>query len=160
MTRITKPRLAFATLVLGAAGLAVGVAGLGASPKHRGATAPIVGKALAAGTMQAAAVRSKGGAMVLESVRIAPGGNLGWHTHGSPVAVVVTSGTLTVFDPSIAKCSPFTVEKGQAFIEPANHVHLARNDGSTPATLYAMYLGVPKSAKPNAPAAEPAGCNA
>jgi quercetin dioxygenase-like cupin family protein len=76
------------------------------------------------------------------------------------VAVVVTGGTLTVFDPSVAGCAPFTVSKGQSFVEPANHVHLARNDSKTPATLYVLYLGVPKSAQPNIGTAEPAGCNA
>ena len=44
-------------------------------------------------------------------------------------------------------------------MEPANHVHLARNDGKTPVTLYALYLGIPKSARANVQAAQPSGCN-
>ena len=91
---------------------------------------------------------------------MAPGGNFGWHTHGSAVAVVVTGGTLTVFDPLVANCAPFKVGKGQAFIEPANHIHLARNDGTKPVTLYATYLGVPKTSKPNIPGQQPSGCSA
>jgi quercetin dioxygenase-like cupin family protein len=98
--------------------------------------------------------------MILDSITVNPGGNFGWHTHGSPVAVVVTSGTLTVFDPSVNGCAPFKVSKGQSFFEPANHLHLARNDGTTPATLYALYLGVPKGVQPNIPGTQPAGCNA
>jgi quercetin dioxygenase-like cupin family protein len=98
--------------------------------------------------------------MVLTSIRVAPGGSFGWHEHGSPVAVVVTGGTLTVFDPAVANCTPFKVSKGQSFVEPANHVHLARNDTKTPVTLYALYLGVPKTAQANFGVSEPAGCNA
>ena len=98
--------------------------------------------------------------MVLERDHDPPGGSFGWHTHGAPVAVVVKSGTLTVFDPSVDGCKPFTVSKGKAFVEPAGHVHLARNDTKAPVTVYAMYLGLPKAQAANAPAAEPDGCNA
>jgi quercetin dioxygenase-like cupin family protein len=124
------------------------------------AGAPIIAKPLAVGTMQATTINATKGSMILDSIRIAPGGNFGWHTHGAPVAVVVTSGTLTVFDPSVDGCKPFKVSKGSSFVEPANHVHLARNDGKTPVTLYALYLGVPKQAGANVPATEPSGCNA
>jgi quercetin dioxygenase-like cupin family protein len=125
-----------------------------------GAAPAIVARGLAVGKMNATTLHAKSGSMILESLAVAPGGNFGWHTHGAPVAVVVTRGTLTVFDPKIAACKPFKVGKGAAFIEPANHVHLARNDGKVTARLYVMYLGLPKTAKPNAPATQPAGCNA
>lgn len=125
------------------------------------AAAPlIVAKPVAVGTMKATTIHAQTGSMILDSIKIAPGGNFGWHTHGAPVAVVVTGGTLTVFDPSVRACAPFKVSKGQSFVEPANHVHLARNDGKKPVTLYAMYLGVPKPAAANVPAAKPAGCSA
>jgi quercetin dioxygenase-like cupin family protein len=122
---------------------------------------PIFAQPRAVGTIKTPmTLQVKPGAMVLDTITIQPGGNFGWHTHGSPVAVVITSGTLTVFDPSVANCSAFKVSKGMSFIEPANHVHLARNDTSRPVTLYAMYLGVPKGIQPNHPATEPAGCSA
>jgi quercetin dioxygenase-like cupin family protein len=131
-----------------------------AGPSGAAARQPIVAKALAAGTMNATLVHATTGAMVLDQITIAPGGNFGWHTHGSPVAVVVTSGTLTVFDPAVGKCAPFKVSKGQSFVEPANHIHLARNDTTKSVTLYAMYLGIPKNAGANVPAKQPAGCAA
>jgi quercetin dioxygenase-like cupin family protein len=121
---------------------------------------PIIAKPLAVGTMQATTINATKGSMILESIKIAPGGTFGWHTHGAPVAVVVTSGTLTVFDPKVNSCAPFKVSKGSSFVEPANHVHLARNDGKTPVTLYALYLGIPKSAGANVQAVQPSGCNA
>jgi quercetin dioxygenase-like cupin family protein len=137
-----------------AAALVAAATSLGAGPA-------VFAQPVAVGTIASPiTVKVKRGPMVVTSIRVAPGGSFGWHTHGGAVAVVVTGGTLTVFDPSIDGCRPFTVSKGQAFVEPANHVHLARNDGTKPATLYATYLGIPSGARPNAPAAEPASCNA
>ena len=72
----------------------------------------------------------------------------------------MTGGTLTVLDPTVASCRPFNVSKGQSFGEPANHVHLARNDTKARVTLYAMYLGVSNPAKATFAVATPAGCNA
>jgi quercetin dioxygenase-like cupin family protein len=124
------------------------------------AAPPIFAQPVAVGKMQATTIHAQRGSMILESIKIAPGGNFGWHTHGAPVAVVVTHGTLTVFDPTVEGCAPFKVSKGQSFVEPANHIHLARNDGTTAVTLYALYLGIPKPAAANVPATEPAGCSA
>ena len=132
-----------------------------AAPSFAGSGgAPIVASPLAVGKMTATTIHATTGSMILESIKIAPGGSFGWHTHGSAVAVVVTGGTLTVFDPSVTSCKPFKVSKGQSFVEPANHVHLARNDGTTKVTLYAMYLGVSNPAKANVAQTSPAGCNA
>ena len=122
-----------------------------AAPSQAGAPL-ILAQPVAVGTMKATTIHAQTGSMILESIKIKPGGNFGWHTHGAPVAVVVTRGTLTVFDP--------TVSKGQSFVEPANHVHLARNDGTKTVTLYALYLGVAKPAAANVAATEPAGCSA
>ena len=72
--------------------------------------------------------------------------------------IAVTGGTLTVFDPSVAGCAPFRVSKGQSFVEPADHVHLARNDGKTRVTLYALYMGVGKPSAANVAAERPTGC--
>ena len=125
------------------------------------ATAPLIlAQPVAVGKMKATTIHAQTGSMILDSIKIKPGGNFGWHTHGAPVAVVVTGGTLTVFDPTVGACAPFKVSKGQSFVEPANHVHLARNDGTKPVTLYAMFLGVPKPSLGQVPAPQPAGCNA
>ena len=121
---------------------------------------PIIAKALAVGQMQATTIHATSGQMILETYTLKPGGSFGWHAHGAPVAVVVTRGTLTVFDPSVNACAPFKVGKGQSFVEPANHIHLARNDGKTPALVYALYLGVAKVADVVHDESAPAGCNA
>jgi quercetin dioxygenase-like cupin family protein len=147
-------------LTLGLAATAV-AASLTLAAAATGAEAPIFAKAMAFGSIHSPqTLHVKPGAMIVDSITIAPGGDFGWHTHGSPVAVVVTGGTLTVFDPSVNGCAPFRVSKGQAFIEPANHLHLARNDGKVPVTLYATYLGLPKGALANHPGTQPYSCNA
>jgi len=120
----------------------------------------VVGKPLAKGTMQATTINGQAGSMIFEKITITAGGSFGWHTHAAPVAVVVAAGTLTVFDPMVNACAPFKVAKGASFVEPANHVHLARNDGKKPVVVYVVYLGVPKHTAPDAAATKPAGCNA
>ena len=127
-----------------------------------GGGAPIVAKPLAVGKISATTVHVSSGSVILDSIRVAPGGSFGWHRHGIgfAVEVVVTGGTLTVFDPTVGKCKPFKVSKGQSFVEPANHIHLARNDGKAPVTLYALYLGLPKIESPNIAETAPAGCKA
>src|ERR671929_242577 len=130
--------------------IATAVAALVAAAAAVAAKPPIFAQARAVGTIASPmSLHVKPGAMVLDTITIQPGGNFGWHTHGSAVAVVITSGTLTGFDPTVSGCTPFKVSKGQSFIEPANHVHLARNDTGRPVTLYAMYLGIPKGAQAN-----------
>ena len=126
----------------------------------RRAAAPIVATAIAVGKMQATTIQAQTGTTILESYRVAPGGSFGWHVHGAPVAVVVASGTLTVFDPAVGNCEPFKVSKGMSFVEPANHIHLARNDGKTPALVYALYLGLAKPGDVVQAKSAPAGCNA
>jgi quercetin dioxygenase-like cupin family protein len=136
------------------------VCALATAAPSLGGDPPIVAKALAVGKMKATTIHATAGSMVLDAITIKPGGSFGWHTHSSPVAVVVTGGTLTVFDPSVANCAPFKVSKGQSFVEPANHLHLARNEGNRGVTLYALYLGVPKGHAANVRAQAPASCNA
>src|SRR5690348_7208371 len=105
------------------------VAALVAAAAAIAAKPPIFAQPRAVGTIGAPmTLKVKPGAMVLDTITIQPGGNFGWHTHGAAVAVVITGGTLTVFDPTVGGCTPFRVSKGMSFIEPANHVHLARND--------------------------------
>jgi quercetin dioxygenase-like cupin family protein len=174
MIHVIRIRLVAAVAVVALGGIASGAAadrgyqpfvtdfphGVAAGAS-RGAELPIAAKPMAFGTIRTPmTLHVKPGAMIVESFTVAPGGNFGWHVHGSPVAVVVASGTLTVFDPTIDHCTPFKVSKGEAFIEPANHLHLARNDGAKPATVYATYLGVPKRASANKPGQPPAGCDA
>jgi hypothetical protein len=71
---------------------------------------------------------------------------------------MVTAGTLTLYDSADAACSPQRVPAGHGFVEAPNRVHLARNEGTKPATLYVTYLGLPKGKPPDQPAAKPSQC--
>lgn len=71
-----------------------------------------------------------------------PHTTFGWHSHRTPIVVAVIAGTLTLYDSSGPKCTPTRYHAGQGFIEPANHIHLARNEGDTKAIVYATYIGV------------------
>jgi quercetin dioxygenase-like cupin family protein len=98
--------------------------------------------------------------VIVVKVKVPPGGSFGWHSHPSAVAVAITSGTLTLYDAAYPNCGPKRFSRAQGFVEPRNHVHLARNEGTTPVTLYATYLGVPHGGNPNVPASAPANCPA
>jgi quercetin dioxygenase-like cupin family protein len=98
--------------------------------------------------------------VIVVKVKVPPGGSFGWHSHPSAVAVAITSGTLTLYDSGDPSCSPKRFSRGQGFVEEPNHVHLARNEGTTPVTLYATYLGVPHGGQPNVAASRPANCPA
>jgi quercetin dioxygenase-like cupin family protein len=98
--------------------------------------------------------------LMVVKVKVRPGGSFGWHSHPSAVAVAITSGTLTLYDSTYPNCMAKRFSRGQGFVEPRNHVHLARNEGTKPVTLYATYLGVPHGGNPNVPAKRPANCRA
>jgi quercetin dioxygenase-like cupin family protein len=85
--------------------------------------------------------------------------DFGWHSHPAAAAVIVAKGTLTVYDSGDPSCSPHPYSAGQGFIEPANRVHRARNEGKQPVVLYVTYLGLPSGAKSYVPAAKPANCS-
>lgn len=93
--------------------------------------------------------------VAVDMLTVAAGGQSGWHAHPAPIFVTVLTGTIQWFDGGDPLCSSRTYTAGQAFIEPAYRVHLARNPGSTTATFTAVRLaptGVPvrvDEAKPN-----------
>jgi quercetin dioxygenase-like cupin family protein len=101
---------------------------------------------------------SKPGDLLFAQVKIEPGGDFGWHYHRSAVVVAVVAGTLTLYDSSDPNCSPQHVKAGQGFVEQANHVHLARNDGTTPVRVLVAYLGAPHGKPTDVPAAQPKQC--
>lgn len=70
---------------------------------------------------------------------IEPGGVFGWHQHGGPVLVVVAEGTLSYYSDEPG-CQAKVYEAGSALIDPGDHTHNARNEGSTDLVLYATFL--------------------
>lgn len=96
------------------------------------------------------------GQTVVQQIQLAAGGHTGWHTHQGPVVVVVKSGTIT-FVEGHGGCESRTYTAGQSFVDPGQgSVHMARNDGSTTAELWATYFDVPADGSPRIDAAAPA----
>src|SRR6516162_514678 len=90
---------------------------------------------------------------------IAPGGSTGWHSHPGPAFIVVASGTLTVYDGTDPACTPHQYGPGSGFFDPGfGHVHIARNEGSTPVTVVQTYLNVPPGGSPRIDEPAPGNC--
>jgi quercetin dioxygenase-like cupin family protein len=63
---------------------------------------------------------------------VEPGGTFGWHRHGGPVWVIVTSGTLSIYNGDDPTCTPQLYGEGSAFLDPGDHTHLGKNETDTP----------------------------
>jgi quercetin dioxygenase-like cupin family protein len=83
------------------------------------------------------------------------GGHSGWHAHPGPAVVIVKSGELTI--QQARDCSSTTYTAGQVAVEPAGHVHIARNTGTTTLELWITFLDVPVGAPTRIDAPDP-GC--
>jgi quercetin dioxygenase-like cupin family protein len=141
-----KPRIvALTTGALLATATAVAL-GAGPSPS-------ITGSMLGTGALivpSSTTVRlSRSNGFVMESANVPPGATFGWHYHRTPIVVAITAGTLTLYDSSGTKCTPHRYGPEQGFVEPARHIHMARNEGTTTVSLYATYIGVPPSLRAN-----------
>jgi quercetin dioxygenase-like cupin family protein len=136
-------------------------AGLGTSAAALGSTHPkITEKIVAAGGVaQPYAIDvAKPADVVVAKATVPAGASFGWHSHRSAVAVVVQSGTLTLYDSADARCTPQRVPAGRGFVEQPNHVHLARNETRHTVTVLVTYLGLEHGVDPDVPASAPGNC--
>jgi quercetin dioxygenase-like cupin family protein len=95
------------------------------------------------------------GDAAIVQVTQAVGGHSGWHAHPGPAIVIVKSGELTI--DQAKDCSSRTYTTGKVAVEPAGHVHRARNTGTTTLELWITFLDVPVGANPRIDAPDP-GC--
>ena len=96
---------------------------------------------------------------VVLTTTIAPGGSTGWHSHPGPAFIVVTQGTITLYDGNDPTCTPHRYGPGTGFFDPGfGHVHLARNEGTTPVTEVVTYLNVPPGGSPRIDEPAPGNC--
>ena len=99
------------------------------------------------------------GEAVAQRITIAPGGTTGWHSHPGPAIAVITAGTLTLYDGMDASCQGRAYGVAQGFVDPGRgHVHIARNEGTTPVEVMVTYLEVPTDGSPRVDAADPGNC--
>lgn len=89
-----------------------------------------------------------------------PGGSTGWHSHPGPAFIVVTQGTLTVYDGNDPTCTPHRYSAGTGFLDPGfGHVHIARNESATQTvTVVQTYLNVPPGGSPRIDEPAPGNC--
>ena len=94
----------------------------------------------------------------INEVTVQPGGTLGWHSHPGPSFVVVKSGTATAYQGDDPTCTPRVIPAGSSLFEPANTVHIVRNEGSTPLVNVVVQI-VPLGAPRRIDQADPGNCN-
>ncbi len=88
---------------------------------------------------------------------LTPGGTTGWHQHGGPIWVVIASGTLTLYDGDDPSCTGVVYPPGSAFLDPGNHTHLARNEGSENVVVYVTFM-LPEGGVPRIDVPAPGNC--
>ncbi len=81
----------------------------------------------------------------VQYTRIAPGGDVGWHSHPGPVFVLITAGTATEYEADDPTLSPILHPAGAGFVDEVGNVHILRNEGNTDVELIAFFL-VPRGA--------------
>jgi hypothetical protein len=90
-----------------------------------------------------------------------PGGSTGWHTHPGPSFVIVTEGSVTVYDGDDPACTPHVYTAGTAndsFVDAGGgHVHIIRNETGAVAKTVAVQL-IPSGAVRRQDAADPGNC--
>ncbi len=90
-----------------------------------------------------ARVRTRGASdTYVQYTAIAPGGDVGWHSHPGIVFVLVVSGTATHVDEDF---TPTDFPAGSGFVEEPGNVHNLVNEGDTDLELVVFFL-LPKGA--------------
>lgn len=88
-----------------------------------------------------AKIKTKGVSDVhVTQVTIQPGGTFGWHSHPGPSFVIVKSGTATFYMGDDPTCAPHVLPAGSTFFEPAEDVHIPRNEGSEPLVMVVVQV--------------------
>jgi len=93
----------------------------------------------------------------VSEIKIAPGGNFGWHSHPGPSFVIVKSGTSTFYDGDDPDCTPQRHPAGTAYVDPGGETHIARNEGTDELVLYVTRV-VPEGATPRIDEPNPGNC--
>lgn len=88
----------------------------------------------------------------------AVGGHTGWHTHPGHSLIIVTAGSLAVYESDDPTCTPRVYTVGMGFVDPGGgHVHFIRNEGSVEARTIAVQV-IPAGAVRRIDAPAPAAC--
>jgi quercetin dioxygenase-like cupin family protein len=107
-------------------------------------------------------IRTKGSSdLYVQDNTFQPGGSTGWHTHPGPSFVIVTAGTVTVYDGDDATCTPHVYTAGtsdNSFVDiGGGDVHLIRNETGAVAKTMAVQL-IPQGADRRVDVPDPGHC--
>lgn len=87
-----------------------------------------------------------------------PGGSTGWHTHPGHSLIIVTEGSVMVYDGDDLSCEARKYTVGMGFVDPGGkHVHLIRNEDVVNARTVAVQL-IPAGAMRRIDADAPDAC--
>lgn len=154
-------RRSLLALVTGSVGLAAAtaLAVSGAGAVASSGPAGTTGSILATGQLATplAILRPGPTTVTLVTLQIAPGGNIGWHSHKGGSLTTVTGGTATVYEDDGGTCRVHRYVKGSSFLETPDHVHVVRNEGRQRLTMQALLMS-PKGAKASTERPAPVDC--
>ena len=88
---------------------------------------------------------------------IVPGGVFGWHQHGGPLWATVVSGNLTVYHGDDLTCTGEVYPAGSVFMDPGNHTHNARNEGTENLVVIVTFM-LPDGGAPRVDVPSPGNC--
>ena len=137
----------FSRLVFFGALVLVLAAGLALATQSIGVTQVIVANALYEGVNVAARTPPDGvdtgwkatlkitgsSDIFVNSNTAVPGANGGWHSHPGLSIVSVTQGAVWNYHAEDPNCTPTVITAGHGFVEPGNHIHILRNEGTVDA---------------------------
>jgi quercetin dioxygenase-like cupin family protein len=95
--------------------------------------------------------------IVVATLTIQPGGNVGWHTHPGPGFVQVIAGTASFYEAGNPSCLPTVLSVGQAWLDRGETTHIVRNETNAPVTILATVF-VPPGAAPRIDEPAPGNC--
>jgi quercetin dioxygenase-like cupin family protein len=95
--------------------------------------------------------------IVVATLTIQPGGNVGWHTHPGPGFVQVIQGTASFYEAGDPSCSPTVVSVGHAWLDRGETAHIVRNETTSQVTILAT-LFIPPGGPPRIDEPAPGNC--
>ena len=97
--------------------------------------------------------------VLVTRITVDPAGSVRMAQPSRPGARHRGQGHADRYDATKHGCRRSTVTVGDAFIEDGHHIHLARNEGSTPVELNATFLARPGTTQFLKTEPQPRGCN-
>jgi quercetin dioxygenase-like cupin family protein len=81
-----------------------------------------------------------------QQATVQPGGSSGWHTHPGATFVAVSQGEGTIYRVVGSDCPATKIGVGTGFAQMPTEVHMVRNEGTVPFTVYTLYVLPPGTA--------------